>query len=58
MLIRDLKWNDFEDLLENYYSYYEEVKEKPAFGVVLRVKKTTREEEVGWFAQLFKEMLG
>ncbi len=57
-MIRDLEWNDIGDLVENYYSYYDEVeREDPELGLIFYFSKPSYESEVGWFANLFRDIL-
>lgn len=53
MVIRDLAWGDFPQLVENYYALYDEVKENPDLGISLFPQRPTMGEEAEWFAHLF-----
>ena len=53
-MIRELQWNDMEDLVANYYSYYDELKETPDFGITFFHKKPDYESEVEWFSELYR----
>lgn len=57
LVIRDIKPSDFTDLVDNYYRYYDEVKENPAFGIVLYRKKPSLSDELNWFSGLYKEVV-
>jgi RimJ/RimL family protein N-acetyltransferase len=54
LVTRDL--NDFTDLVDNYYRFYDEVKENPAFGIVLYHKKPSLSDELNWFSGLYKKV--
>jgi ribosomal protein S18 acetylase RimI-like enzyme len=54
MVVRDLAWGDFRDLLENYYALYDEVRENPDLGISLLPDRPSLGEEVDWFAHLFR----
>ncbi|MHB1709647.1 MAG: GNAT family N-acetyltransferase [Thermoplasmataceae archaeon] len=56
-MIRELQWEDMNDLIENYYSYYEEVKENPEFGIIFFNSRPSFESEVGWFTNLYRAVL-
>ncbi|MGC9048234.1 MAG: GNAT family N-acetyltransferase [Caldisphaera sp.] len=57
MIIRDLKWSDMNDLIDNYLSYYEELKENPDLGLVLYKSPPKYIDEVSWFSRLYSEVL-
>lgn len=47
----DLMWNDFGDLVNNYYSFYDEVAtDTPDLGVIFHERKPEYHEEVEWFS--------
>ncbi|MCI4358747.1 MAG: GNAT family N-acetyltransferase [Thermoplasmata archaeon] len=54
MRIRELQWEDFHPLVENYLALYEEVKEHPDLGISLFPHPPTVLEETEWFARVFK----
>lgn len=57
-MIRDLEWKDFDDLVGNYYSYYDEVAgDYPDMGLVFRHNKPDLEAETGWFSDLYGSVL-
>ena len=53
MQVRDLAWEDFRDITENYYSVYEEVKADPEIGIGLFPDRPPLSAEGGWFSGLF-----
>lgn len=56
LIVRDLKRSDFGDIVEYYYRFYDEVKEKPSLGIALYHKKPSLSEERKWFAELCKSV--
>lgn len=56
-MIRPLEWKDMKDLIENYYSYYEEVKESPDFGITFYHTRPSYDAEVDWFSSLYRDVL-
>ncbi|MFG1445802.1 MAG: GNAT family N-acetyltransferase [Thermoplasmatales archaeon] len=56
-MIRELRWNDLEDLVANYYSYYDELKDTPDFGISFYRKRPDYSLEVEWFSGLFRETM-
>ena len=45
LVIRDIRPSDFTDLVDNFYRYYDKVKENPAFGTVLYCKKPSLSDQ-------------
>ena len=56
MFVRDLLWNDFDDLRETYYRLYDERAEGEAIGITLFSERPSLQDEVDWFARLFREV--
>ncbi len=56
MLVRDVTWADFPQLVENYYDLYDEVKENPDVGITLFPQRPTMGQETEWFAGAYKRM--
>ncbi len=56
-MIRELKWNDLDDLVNNYYSYYDELRDTPDFGISFYKKIPDFSSEVEWFTGLYKSVL-
>lgn len=57
-MIRKLKWGDMEDLVANYYSYYDEVEgDNPDLGLIFHNEKPNEASEAEWFTGLYKETL-
>lgn len=57
LTVRDLRWNDFDDLRETYYRLYDERAEGEAIGITLFSERPSLEDEVDWFARLFREVV-
>lgn len=56
-IVRNLKWEDMHALVSNYYSYFEESRRTPYFGLLTYGKKPSFSEEVKWFGNLYSDML-
>lgn len=52
-MIRKLEWDDFEDLIGTYYSYYEEFKTDPYLGIVFFRERPSMGHEIEWFSSLY-----
>lgn len=57
VVIRDLKWEDFEQVVKNYYSFFDEIKKNPDFGITVGGKKPKMTEEIDWFSGFYKRIL-
>lgn len=57
-MIRELKWIDMDDIIRNYYSYYDEMEsENPDLGLVFYFSRPDFPSEIGWFTSLFRDVL-
>lgn len=56
-MIRDIQWNDFKEVIENYYSYYDELENNPDLGLVFQFKKPDLKDEIKWFSNLYSSVL-
>lgn len=56
VVVRDLVWADFPDLLQNYFALYEEFQTNPDLGISLFPTKPGIGEEAEWFARLFRRV--
>ncbi len=55
-IVRDLKPEDFEEVIDNYYSIYDEVKQNPwAVGILLFEKKPSLKDERKWFKEALEK---
>jgi RimJ/RimL family protein N-acetyltransferase len=52
--IRKMEKGDSNDIIDNYYSYYEDRKTDRDFGVGLFRRKPSRKSEKEWFLKLYK----
>ena len=57
VVIRELRWNDFDAIRENYMLLYEERRENPEIGITLFEDPPSYSDEVGWFAGLYRDVL-
>lgn len=55
--VRDLRWNDFDDLRETYYRLYDERAEGEAIGITLFSERPSLEDEAEWFSRLFRDVV-
>ncbi|HYK92794.1 MAG TPA: GNAT family N-acetyltransferase [Thermoplasmata archaeon] len=55
--LRDLKWDDFDALVEAYFLLYDERTTNPEVGITLFATRPTIEDEVKWFADLFRRVV-
>ncbi|MCL4345913.1 MAG: GNAT family N-acetyltransferase [Candidatus Thermoplasmatota archaeon] len=56
-MIRELKWTDMHDLIDNYYGYYDELEDDPDIGLAFYRIKPEYRNEVEWFASLYEEVI-
>jgi RimJ/RimL family protein N-acetyltransferase len=56
-MIRELRWNDFNDLVDDYYSYFEDLEEDSELGLVAPFKRPGIDEEAEWFSSLYSQIL-
>ncbi len=54
LVIRELRWGDFEQMAANYSNYYDELRDNPHFGLILDRDRPSASRQVDWFAALFK----
>jgi ribosomal protein S18 acetylase RimI-like enzyme len=55
--VREIRWEDFPSLVENYYALYGEVQGNPDLGIGLFKERPTLASEVAWFARLYRGVL-
>lgn len=51
--IRDVRWEDCPDLVQNYYECYDERDRGEEIGIILFPSKPSMAEETTWFARMF-----
>jgi ribosomal protein S18 acetylase RimI-like enzyme len=56
MIIREVRPSDFDDFVSAFFSYFDEVKDDPSFGLALMREKPTMDEERVWFNTVLKDM--
>ena len=57
-MIRGLKWEDMDDIIRNYYSYYDEMEsENQDLGLVFYWIKPDYPSEIQWFSTLYTDVL-
>ncbi len=56
-MIRELQWNDFDDLVTGYFSYYDEVKQNPDLGIIFYNERPSMAHEIDWFKNLYSDVL-
>ena len=54
---RPVQWTDFPELVDSYYSYYDEVKDNPEFGIIFFDTRPSLQQEVQWFTDLFRDVI-
>jgi ribosomal protein S18 acetylase RimI-like enzyme len=57
MRVRELRWSDFDALVETYYHLYEERAAGEPIGITLFGERPARVDEVQWFANLYRSTL-
>ncbi|MHB1829947.1 MAG: GNAT family N-acetyltransferase [Candidatus Micrarchaeaceae archaeon] len=55
-MIRDIRTQDSEEIINLYYSYYEELNENPGLGLVLYRRKPDFKQESEWFEAAYKQI--
>jgi len=57
-MIRELGWGDMDDIIKNYYSYYDEMEnENRDLGLVFYWVKPDFLNEIGWFSNLYGDVM-
>ena len=54
--IRGIIWQDFHDIINNYYSYFKELNSQRDFGIIFPHEKPEITEEIEWFSSLYKDV--
>jgi RimJ/RimL family protein N-acetyltransferase len=57
LIVRDVRWSDFEDLREMYYGLYEERERGEPIGITLFRERPSLADEVEWFSQAYRRVL-
>ena len=56
-IIRNVRFEDFNDLVNDYFSYYSESRSNRDIGITLFRRKPTLKEEVAWFKEVYSKVL-
>jgi len=57
IVVRELRWSDFDPLREMYYLLYDERETNPEIGLTLFSTRPTIEDETAWFTGLFRRVM-
>jgi len=57
MLVRPVRWSDFDDLREMYYGLYEERERGDFVGIHLFTDRPSPADEVAWFSAAYRRVL-
>jgi RimJ/RimL family protein N-acetyltransferase len=57
VIVRELRWNDFDPLTEMYFHLYEERAAGESIGISLFAERPSMADEVEWFANLYRKSL-
>lgn len=57
MVIRDLRWEDFDDLIACYYLLYDERAAGEPVGITLFAERPTLDDEVHWFTETYRRVV-
>jgi ribosomal protein S18 acetylase RimI-like enzyme len=57
MIIRSVRWSDFDDLRETYYRLYEERDRGEPIGITLFRDRPSLADEVDWFSRQYHRVL-
>ena len=52
--VREVRWGDFDDLVRNYYSCYDERDRGEFTGITLFAERPSMPAEADWFARMFR----
>ncbi|MCL4346310.1 MAG: GNAT family N-acetyltransferase [Candidatus Thermoplasmatota archaeon] len=55
--VRGLEWDDFDDIVRCYYSYYDELSVNPDLGITLYASKPSLADEISWFSGLYTQFV-
>jgi ribosomal protein S18 acetylase RimI-like enzyme len=57
VMVRELRWDDADALISNYYSLLDEAKEDPLFGIAQPPQRPDLPSEYRWFSELYAAVL-
>ena len=56
-VVRDLRWEDFDDLAATYFLLYDERAAGEPIGITLQAERPSLAEEMAWFTAVFRKTL-
>jgi ribosomal protein S18 acetylase RimI-like enzyme len=56
-MLRELRWEDFDALIESYWELYDERGRGEPIGIGLFANRPSREEEAAWFTGVYRRLL-
>jgi len=57
VVVRELRWTDFDPIRETYYRLYDERERNPDLGITLFAHRPSYADEVNWFSTLYRSVL-
>lgn len=57
MIVRDVRWSDFDDFREVYFRLYDERERGEPIGITLFNDRPSFADEVEWFGRLYRRVL-
>ena len=57
MVVRGVRWDDFDDLREIYYRLYDEREQGEPIGITLHTERPSLSDEVEWFGRAYRGVL-
>jgi len=57
IVVRSVRWNDFDDVRESYFRLYDERVTNPSIGITLFAERPSMSDETNWFAATFRRVL-
>ncbi|HXW66677.1 MAG TPA: GNAT family N-acetyltransferase [Thermoplasmata archaeon] len=57
VVVRELRWADFDPIREMYWTLYEERPANPDLGITLFPERPAYADEVDWFSRLYRAVL-
>ena len=57
MLVREVRWSDFDDISRFYFHLYDERARGDPIGITLFDERPSVADEVQWFGQMYREVL-
>lgn len=54
--VREVRWNDFDDLVQNYYECYDDREKGEFTGITLFAQRPSKLDEADWFARMYRRV--